>query len=757
MNIQILDNSFRRLAIMTPHSDQGLTYYDDKLTTSIKGGVYNFDFRVDKKHPDHEYIKEGNMLAFKTPKGIDLLMTIMKVDEYTPGVKVVYTDDTTLNLINKVVEEQLAPKEEQPIEFYINNILMKTGWEIGLNESEEKKILEYPNTETALARINKIIEAFSMEHYFETEITPPDAPDFKLHIVKERIEDEKGFRVSSDDLLDHTGRQVSINNIATRLIVRGAEIKKEATIDPATGEKRIAIDPQPVANKYDASKKGGATAIVTNGWSEREVDQFRMNQADPPYVNGKYIDDFLRRYFPDSPIIGHGDYVKQSADYFGVAVGAAIGVWAKESTFGRGRPGTSPDFNFGCIRWFSGNPGNFGSVSAGGSLWQSYGTIENGINAWMRLIRYIYIEQGASYYRDFLNKYSPPNENNQATFKDKMWGALKSFGYAMPDTAVKHNYSKVTDNPRNLNIEIPIQYTGGTAKPNAQVNAKTVHDTRIDKMIEWFQSRQGKVTYSMARRNGPNSYDCSSAVYSALFHAGFKPNISYLGSTVSLWSDIGANKLMRSIPRNQARRGDLFLSGAKGASSAGASGHTGVFLDNDTIIHCTYSKNGIATTGMNYAGSPLYCFRLNDKDGGAITNNGTGLDTSQPNLNMYEKAVQRALSQVGGRYVWGGTAFKANDCSGLIYESYRHAGFPINHRCTTVSIANQTYPFKKISKAEARRGDLVITNGGGHVEILLGTPNSGAGVVHAANEALGIITQKNHVGRVLGYYRVQTG
>ena len=295
MNIQILDNSFRRLAIMTPHSDQGLTYYDDKLTTSIKGGVYNFDFRVEKKHPDHEYIKEGNMLAFKTPKGIDLLMTIMKVDEYTKGVKVVYTDDTTLNLINKVVEEQLAPKEEQPIEFYINNILMKTGWEIGLNESEEKKILEYPNTETALARINKIIEAFGMEHYFETEITPPDAPDFKLHIVKERIEDEKGFRVSSDDLLDHTGRQVSINNIATRLIVRGAEIKKEATIDPATGEKRIAIDPQPVANKYDASKKGGATAIVTSGWSEREVDQFRMNQADPPYVNGKYIDDLDRK------------------------------------------------------------------------------------------------------------------------------------------------------------------------------------------------------------------------------------------------------------------------------------------------------------------------------------------------------------------------------------------------------------------------------------------------------------------------------
>ena len=761
MNIQILDNSFRRLAIMTPHSDQGLTYYDDKLTTSIKGGVYNFDFRVDKKHPDHEYIKEGNMLAFKTPKGIDLLMTIMKVDEYTKGVKVVYTDDTTLNLINKVVEEQLAPKEEQPIEFYINNILMKTGWEIGLNESEEKKILEYPNTETALARINKIIEAFGMEHYFETEITPPDAPDFKLHIVKERIEDEKGFRVSSDDLLDHTGRQVSINNITTRLIVRGNEIKRETTTtEDGKAVSKIAVDPQPVANKYDASKRSGATPVSTSGWSQAEVDQFRMNQADPPYVNGTYIDAFLRKYYPDSPLIGHGDYLKKSSDYWGVSVGAALGCWAKETTFGRARPGTSPDFNFGCIRYTSNNQGGFGSTSAGGSLWTSYGTVENGINAWMWLLRYGYIETGQVYYRDFLNKYSPSFENNQATFKNLMWGVLKSFGYAMPDTALKKNYSQRSDNPRNVNINIPVQYAGGVGVPQTTTAGKSVHEDRIDKMIQWFQDRKGKVRYSMQSRNGPNSYDCSSAVYSALKYAGFKTNISWLGSTVSLWGDIGSSKLMVEIPRNQARRGDIFLSGPKGSASAGASGHTGVFLDNNTIIHCNYADNGISVTPVSgRAGSPLYCFRLNNKDGDARLNTGqstVSITTTNPDgiSDKMERAVQRALSQVGGRYVWGGTAYRANDCSGLIYESYRHAGFPINHRCTTSTIQHQTYPFKKISKAEARRGDLAITNGGGHVEILLGRPGSGAGVVHAASPALGIITQKNHVGAVLGYYRV---
>lgn len=35
-----------------------------------------------------------------------------------------------------------------------------------------------------------------------------------------------------------------------------------------------------------------------------------------------------------------------------------------------------------------------------------------------------------------------------------------------------------------------------------------------ESMIKWMQDRLGKVTYSMTRRLGPNSYDCSSAVFS---------------------------------------------------------------------------------------------------------------------------------------------------------------------------------------------------------------------------------------------------
>ena len=45
-----------------------------------------------------------------------------------------------------------------------------------------------------------------------------------------------------------------------------------------------------------------------------------------------------------------------------------------------------------------------------------------------------------------------------------------------------------------------------------------------DASIQWFEARKGKVVYSMSARLGPNSYDCSSAVYLSLIAGGFLPS-----------------------------------------------------------------------------------------------------------------------------------------------------------------------------------------------------------------------------------------
>lgn len=140
-----------------------------------------------------------------------------------------------------------------------------------------------------------------------------------------------------------------------------------------------------------------------------------------------------------------------------------------------------------------------------------------------------------------------------------------------------------------------------------QTQSTVMVNDKIEKFIGWFKAREGKVRYSMGSRMGPNSYDCSSAVFFAAKHAGLIPQSQWIGNTETLFSFNG--KYLKEISRSEVKRGDIFVSGVQGGSS-GAAGHTGAIIDYNTIIHCTYSRNGIATTPLNgWTGQPCRYFR----------------------------------------------------------------------------------------------------------------------------------------------------
>lgn len=120
-----------------------------------------------------------------------------------------------------------------------------------------------------------------------------------------------------------------------------------------------------------------------------------------------------------------------------------------------------------------------------------------------------------------------------------------------------------------------------------------------EKMIDFALSKVGRVGYSMAypARLGPRFYDCSSFVYYALIVGGFLPKGSVIGNTESLYKLKG--KIFEEIySYEDVRRGDIFIRGIEGRS-AGAGGHTGIFLAKDKIIHCSYRKNGVAIQDMD--------------------------------------------------------------------------------------------------------------------------------------------------------------
>ena len=137
----------------------------------------------------------------------------------------------------------------------------------------------------------------------------------------------------------------------------------------------------------------------------------------------------------------------------------------------------------------------------------------------------------------------------------------------------------------------------------------------IENAIAWMRARQGQVSYSMEDRDGPDSYDCSSSVYYALRSAG----ASSAGWAVNTeyehdWLIKNGYELIAENQEWDAQRGDIFIYGRRGYS-AGAGGHTGMFVDSENIIHCNYARNGITVNNhdsiWNAAGQPyFYAYRL---------------------------------------------------------------------------------------------------------------------------------------------------
>ena len=136
--------------------------------------------------------------------------------------------------------------------------------------------------------------------------------------------------------------------------------------------------------------------------------------------------------------------------------------------------------------------------------------------------------------------------------------------------------------------------------------------------IAWMLSRVGKVTYSMDYRNGPGSYDCSSSVYYAMMSAGaitagWAVNTEYEHD----WLIKNGYKLIAENQDWDAKRGDVFIWGRRG-QSAGAGGHTGIFIDPDNIIHCNYARNGITVDNYNQTAAAsgwMYCYVYRLKSG----------------------------------------------------------------------------------------------------------------------------------------------
>lgn len=170
----------------------------------------------------------------------------------------------------------------------------------------------------------------------------------------------------------------------------------------------------------------------------------------------------------------------------------------------------------------------------------------------------------------------------------------------------------------------------------------------MEAALSWFYAREGRVSYSMDMRlrQGPDYYDCSSAVYSALIAAGILSSGTRLGNTESMFDELpqhGFEKLTAGPEGYLTRRGDVFIWGDKGTSTGGA-GHTGIFVNEDDIIHCNFGYNNITVNNHNLiwsanGGPSLHIYRYK----GSETNQGDWL--SMATKEEVEAVVRKVLNE----------------------------------------------------------------------------------------------------------------
>jgi murein DD-endopeptidase len=80
-----------------------------------------------------------------------------------------------------------------------------------------------------------------------------------------------------------------------------------------------------------------------------------------------------------------------------------------------------------------------------------------------------------------------------------------------------------------------------------------------------------------------------------------------------------------------------------------------------------------------------------------------------------QRVVAFAERQVGVPYSWGGISRRTGfDCSGLVYAAYRSIGRTLPH-----STWGQMALGRRVGFGGLRAGDLVFTNGGGHVVLVV--------------------------------------
>lgn len=233
MKIYVMTKADETVAILDNSLSSALHYFDDEFHRYLEYGRGTFDLSIAKKHAmysnastgtedDFQYLKENHFLVFRY-KNKDYKFKIRRVEETETSLRL-FCEDLSFDLINEERGPYKADKA-YPISKYVNDCLVDSGYEIGINEfSKNERTLEWEGDQTVLKRLLSICNSFSAEIEFETVLNDDRTVNKQLVHLKKSvgvnrtdIELKYGHNVSS------IRRNVDVTELITAIKPRGHE------------------------------------------------------------------------------------------------------------------------------------------------------------------------------------------------------------------------------------------------------------------------------------------------------------------------------------------------------------------------------------------------------------------------------------------------------------------------------------------------------------------------------------------------------
>lgn len=171
MNLFVLDQFERAVAVLNPSLPDGCPFFEDVRTERIEYAYLTFEFSVPGAHPTAQNLVVGNLIVYPVHSGLYNLFRIVNTeDDHSDGqyVKRVTCENAAVgDLVSNIILPASLPSSTLPQA--INYLLQGTDWEAGEVELAGSQDIIFEDVATSLDALHQVIDKFGAEIEFVVE------------------------------------------------------------------------------------------------------------------------------------------------------------------------------------------------------------------------------------------------------------------------------------------------------------------------------------------------------------------------------------------------------------------------------------------------------------------------------------------------------------------------------------------------------------------------------------------------------------